>query len=134
MNREQVKKRIRKEFYKKDWSPIRVRDLIERHLNDSQIDYCDVLDIVSEVTGITREQMLSTTRKREYVIARQVAAYFLVRHNGYNLTRSGKEVGRDHSTIIHYLRKVDDALYINDELIVKPITLVKEKIDNLVKK
>lgn len=134
MTREQVKKKIRNEFYKKNWSPVRVRDLIDQHLNDSQRVYYDVLELVSEVTNIDKDAILSRTRKREYVIARQLAAYFLVRHQGYGLVMAGKEINLDHSTIIYHLRQIENALDVNDPMIVKPVTAIKEKISKLAKR
>ena len=55
--------------------------------------------------------MKDKTRKREIVIARQVAMYFAKEYTNMSLKSIGNHFGgRDHSTVIHALTSVSDLM------------------------
>lgn len=70
-----------------------------------------IQDVVCSHFGITREAMLSKTRKREIVQARQIAMYL-----GRNLTKTslaaiGAQIGgKDHATVLHACNTVNDLI------------------------
>lgn len=70
-----------------------------------------IQDAVCSYFGITRETMLSKTRKREIVQARQIAMYL-----GRNLTKTslaaiGAQIGgKDHATVLHACNTVSDLI------------------------
>lgn len=53
--------------------------------------------------GVSREEMLSSSRKRDVVVARQMLCYVL-RKKGYTWHMCGRVVGRDHATAMHGAR------------------------------
>lgn len=48
----------------------------------------------------------SPVRKKEYVNARMTYAFFM-RKKGFSLERIGRFIGKDHATIVHYLKNID---------------------------
>lgn len=66
---------------------------------------------VAENFDVTVEAMKDKTRKREIVIARQVAMYFAKNYTNLSLKSIGYHFGnRDHSTVIHALTSVNDQM------------------------
>lgn len=90
----------------------------------------DIVKLVSEITGISNEDIFSKVRKWEVVRAR-----FLIYHiadlEGYKKMWIGKFFGYDHSSIIHGIQKVRDEIkiYNNVRLIAQQLeeTIVKEQ-------
>lgn len=67
----------------------------------------ELLDIVCDYFGVDVEDVLGKTRKREIVIARQVAMYLCQKVGKINTTQIGRLVGkRDHSTVNHSIKLV----------------------------
>lgn len=54
----------------------------------------------------------SNERTRSYVNARMTFAYFMHK-KGYGLSRIGRMMGKDHSTILYYLKNIEDYLEID---------------------
>jgi chromosomal replication initiator protein len=54
--------------------------------------------------GVTVMDVMSKSRKKELVMARQLSMYFLRKHTSYSLKQVGMYFGgRDHSTVCHAL-------------------------------
>lgn len=70
-------------------------------------DYIDKLfNSILLVTGFTKQQLCSSLRKRELVIARHIGFYCL-KQKGYPLNKIGEHFGgRDHATVINALKKM----------------------------
>lgn len=65
----------------------------------------------SEYYGIKVEDLKAKTRKKEIVIARQVAMYFSKEFTNHSLKSIGYHFGgRDHSTVIHAVQSVNDLI------------------------
>jgi chromosomal replication initiator protein len=76
------------------------------------IDY--IQKIVSEYFGVTVEELKDKTRKKEIVIARQVAMYFAKEYTNHSLKSIGFHFGgRDHSTVIHAVQSIDDIMQVD---------------------
>ncbi|TDQ15149.1 chromosomal replication initiator protein [Algoriphagus boseongensis] len=66
---------------------------------------------VSEYFSIQLEDLKAKTRKKEIVIARQVAMYFSKEFTNHSLKSIGYHFGgRDHSTVIHAVQTVNDMM------------------------
>jgi chromosomal replication initiator protein len=60
------------------------------------------------------DELKDKTRKKEIVIARQVAMYFAKEYTGHSLKSIGYQFGgRDHSTVIHAVQSVNDMIDTN---------------------
>ena len=77
------------------------------------IDY--IQKTVSEYYNLNMDQLKDKTRKKEIVIARQIAMYFSKEYTNHSLKSIGYHFGgRDHSTVIHAVQSVNDMLDTNN--------------------
>ncbi|MCQ2369509.1 MAG: chromosomal replication initiator protein DnaA [Paludibacteraceae bacterium] len=71
----------------------------------------DIRDIVCDYYGVTLDNLLSESRKREIVQARQVAMYFAKLKTKDSLTTIGLTIGkRNHATVLHACKTVQDLM------------------------
>ncbi len=76
------------------------------------IDY--IQKTVSEYFHLNPNELKAKTRKKEIVIARQVAMYFSKEYTNHSLKSIGYHFGgRDHSTVIHAVQAVNDMIDVN---------------------
>ena len=62
----------------------------------------DILEKVCTHYNVTQQNVFSRSRKRDYVITRQVSMYFAQKYTKMPASRIGQLIGnRDHSTVIH---------------------------------
>jgi len=82
------------------------------HDIDTEISIDYLHKIVTEHFNVSLESIKSKTRKKEIVIARQVAMYLAKHYTNHSLKSIGQYCGgRDHSTVIHAIQAVDDMLH-----------------------
>jgi len=68
-------------------------------------------EIISAHYNISVEQIIGASRKREIIIARQIAMYLSRSHTSHSLKSIGDHFGgKDHSTVVHSLKTVEDLL------------------------
>ena len=68
-----------------------------------------IFEAVSELTGATREEIVSSSRQRGIVEARWIAIYCVHRRMNLSLQRIGRIFGgRDHTTVINALKQIQD--------------------------
>lgn len=67
--------------------------------------------------GVSKEELLSNSRKRDVVVARQMLCYVL-RQKGYAWHMCGRVVGRDHATAMHGARVFAEQLSLGEKLTV----------------
>ena len=71
----------------------------------------DIIQIVCKHYSVSESDVLSRSRKREFVTARQVIIYLAQKHTKMPANRIGKLIGgRDHSTVIHSCEQVENRL------------------------
>ena len=74
----------------------------------------DILDTVCNHFNVSTAAVTSRSRKRDYVVARQVSMYLAQKYTKMPASRIGKLVGgRDHSTVIHSCTQVENRLKID---------------------
>lgn len=80
-------------------------------IDDRPLTIDDILDKVCDHYNVTPEQVNSKSRKRDYVLARQVSMYLAQKYTKMPASRIGKLVGnRDHSTVIHSCAQIEKRL------------------------
>ena len=85
-------------------------------VDDKPLTIDDIVEKVCTHYNVTTAAVNSKSRKREYVVARQVTMYLAQKYTKMPASRIGKLVGnRDHSTVIHSCSKVEDRLKIDHE-------------------
>lgn len=73
-------------------------------------------DVQKIVEMVTRTKLKGTNRKRECVDARMIYAYVLRNTLGASLTSIGGSINKDHTTIIHYLKTMENLLEVDREV------------------
>ncbi|MGB0747154.1 MAG: helix-turn-helix domain-containing protein [Magnetospiraceae bacterium] len=77
-----------------------------------------IIEIVSQQTGISRKRILSAQRMAGVVRARHAIMYVACTQTEKSLPMIGRALGRDHTTILHGYRKVKSRLRDDEDLAV----------------
>ena len=80
-------------------------DLLVRSIVKADIE--DIIQGVVRETGVTEAEMCNKGRQREYAEARAIVSWLAKRYTSMTLTSIGKRLGRDHVSVVHYIRIVD---------------------------
>lgn len=71
----------------------------------------DVITTVAEKCGVTTDAMKGRNRAQEIVMPRQIAMYLMREETGASLAEIGRALGgRDHTTVIHGIEKIESRL------------------------
>jgi chromosomal replication initiation ATPase DnaA len=104
---------------------------------DEKIENDKLFELILEATGWTREDLLLKKNKRDTVLKRKVTSYIL-HVNGVLFKDITQFVGRDHTSIIHYIKTFEEELdleryyrrlltevigYINDSVSLNSVTI-----------
>jgi chromosomal replication initiator protein len=86
------------------------------HDIDTEVSIDYIQKTVSEYFKVDVDALKDKTRKKEIVIARQVAMYFSKEYTDHSLKAIGYHFGgRDHSTVIHAVQSVNDMIDTNSQ-------------------
>ena len=66
-----------------------------------------IIKEVAEAYGVTTDDLRSKSRIARFADARAVACYLLHRHTTMSTTEIGMWLHRDHSSVLHSIRKVE---------------------------
>ena len=103
-----------------------IRDLIQSGGDQRRIKIEDILKVISRHYGISRGDILSQRRHRSVVWPRQIGMYLAKQLTSRSLPEIGRRFGnRDHTTVLHAIRKIDNQIAGNARL--------KDEIDELKK-
>lgn len=70
--------------------------------------------LVTSELGVSWQTIISRNRKIRVAMARQVYCYLSVHLLGKSLSEIGREIKRDHTTIIAARKRIDDLISVND--------------------
>jgi chromosomal replication initiator protein len=74
----------------------------------------DILDKVCDHYSVSQQHVLSRSRKRDYVLVRQVSMYLAQKYTKMPASRIGQLIGgRDHSTVIHSCSTIEQRMKID---------------------
>lgn len=77
----------------------------------------DILKIVGRHYNVGRTDLLSPRRARAVVVPRQIGMYLAKKLTARSLPEIGRRFGgRDHSTVLHAVRKIDDQMKADEKL------------------
>ena len=76
----------------------------------------DVLQAVSEHFGIEEKELLGRGRSRHIAFPRQLSMYLMRKDADISLEEIGKVLNRDHTTVMHGCRKIEEAMDVNSTL------------------
>ena len=87
-----------------------------------------IQNIVAEYFGYSPDVLISKTKKKEYVLARQIAMYFAKKFTNASLKTIGLNFGgRDHTTVIHALQCIEEQM--KDDSFVAMLSTIQGKIE-----
>jgi chromosomal replication initiator protein len=83
----------------------------------SRIKIDDILKIIGRHFNVGRTDLLSPRRARSVVVPRQIGMYLAKKMTARSLPEIGRRFGgRDHSTVLHAVRKIEDQIKTDDKL------------------
>jgi chromosomal replication initiator protein len=84
----------------------------------------DILKVVGRHYNVAKADLLSPRRSRTVVVPRQVGMYLAKKLTSRSLPEIGRRFGgRDHSTVLHAVRKIDEQVRV-DEKLAKDVALL----------
>ena len=132
-----AKTNILLEMSRENWQPSNIRLLVKRLSRPVQIDIKrfspeeqkdinKLLHIVCRISNITKSSLLSKTRKREVIYARQLCMFIMTTEFNLKLAKTGLLFGLDHATVIHSRDKIKDWVDIGDKQTIEDLKLIRE--------
>jgi chromosomal replication initiator protein len=77
----------------------------------------DILKVVGRHYNVARTDLLSPRRARAVVVPRQIGMYLAKKLTARSLPEIGRRFGgRDHSTVLHAVRKIEELVKTDDRL------------------
>ncbi|MBR3691467.1 MAG: chromosomal replication initiator protein DnaA [Clostridia bacterium] len=74
-----------------------------------------IIEEVASFYGIDPDMLRSSSRKKEALIPRQVAMYIMQHMAGMSSPEIGREFGKDHSTVLHAIGRIEDCIRMGKE-------------------
>lgn len=90
-----------------------------------------IVDVVSEVTGVSVERMKFKSREQDLVEARGVVAYIANVHYGYTTVSIAKFFNMNHTSIISIVNRVKGLIEVKDYQILRKVNHSIAKITTL---
>ena len=85
-------------------------------------EFLNLLNAVAKVFQITREELISSVRKKEFALARHVAMYILKEYKGLGIMKIAELFEKDHSSIVYAITRITKRVE-NDESMKSKIKL-----------
>lgn len=99
-----------------------LRDAAAQGQDQGRIKIDDILKIVGRHYNVSKNDLLSPRRARSVVMPRQIGMYLAKKLTSRSLPEIGRRFGgRDHSTVLHAVRKIDELMR-GDEKLAKDLT------------
>ena len=106
-----------------------LKDLV-RNVDTRRVKIEDIQRVVAKHFNISKADMLSSRRTRLIVWPRQIAMYLAKVLTPRSLPEIGRRFGgRDHTTVLHAVRKVED-LIARDEALAQEIEMLKRMLES----
>lgn len=100
---------LTKKFIDLELAKQTIQNIVQNIESEVSIDY--IQKFISQYFNVSIDLLKAKTRKREIVVARQVAMYFAKEYTNMSLKSIGYNFGnRDHSTVIHAITSVNDMM------------------------
>lgn len=90
---------------------------MQGNADSSRVKIEDILKVVGRHYNVARTDLLSPRRARSVVVPRQIGMYLAKKMTSRSLPEIGRRFGgRDHSTVLHAVRKIEDLIKADDKL------------------
>jgi chromosomal replication initiator protein len=108
-----------------DLASLVLRDM-QASPDGARIKIDDILKVVGRHFNVGRTDLLSPRRARSVVVPRQIGMYLAKKMTARSLPEIGRRFGgRDHSTVLHAVRKIEDQIKTDDRLAREVALLVR---------
>ena len=87
-----------------------------------------IVALVRKHTGYSVDELKVRSRKRHLVVARQLNMYFMKRHTRFSLAVIGSIFNRDHATVLHAQKTIDDLIE-TDKRIRNLFKIIEDEVD-----
>ncbi len=104
-----------------------LRDMLRSY--DKRITIDDIQKKVSEHFNISPKEMHSDRRARSVARPRQIAMYLAKQLTNRSLPEIGRKFERDHTTVMHAVRKVEELL-VQDSSLAEDVELLRRMLEN----
>ncbi len=105
-----------------------LREIIDKNFSSS-VSIDDIQRMTGEIMGVGESDLIGKGRKKEVALARQIAMYLCREMTGSSLKTIGLHFGgRDHSTVVHACKVIDDKIQKDSDLHHR-IKSIKHKIE-----
>jgi len=71
-------------------------------------DLNDLMDIISKVTFVTKEDIIGRVRKQEFVLPRALFCYVANVHLKKTKSEIARYINRDHTSVIYFIKRYQD--------------------------
>jgi chromosomal replication initiator protein len=106
-----------------------LKDLV-RATDSRRVKIEDIQRVVSKHYNVSKQDLLSSRRTRSIVWPRHVAMYLSKTLTPRSLPEIGRRFGgRDHTTVLHAVRKID-ALVAKDSALKRELELLKQLLED----
>jgi chromosomal replication initiation ATPase DnaA len=114
---------------KNPYAIVGLEGLAKRTLTSDEM--CEwIITLCAQYEGVTVEEVKGRSRVRCYVRPRQIAAYLSHKHTNLTLVSIGFKLGqKDHTTVIHSVRTIEDVMFYDKEL-KRAVAVIEAKILN----
>ena len=99
-----------------DLAAMVLRDMAQNP-DQGRVKIEDILKVIGRHYNVPRADLLSARRSRAVVVPRQIGMYLAKKLTPRSLPEIGRRFGgRDHSTVLHAVRKIEDQMRTDDRL------------------
>lgn len=89
---------------------------VEYSVNYSDKEIADkIIKIVSDVSGMSEKSILSSNRKKEYIIYRHIMSYLIKENTAMTLSQVGERIGKPkpktHATVLNGIKQVKNSYW-----------------------
>ncbi|ESR25840.1 Chromosomal replication initiator protein DnaA [Lutibaculum baratangense AMV1] len=106
-----------------------IRDLVSQH-ERAPVKIEDIQRVVSSHYQLSRQDLVSSRRNRAIVLPRQVAMYLAKTMTPRSLPEIGRRFGnRDHTTVLHAIRKIEKLLG-SDGNLARDVETLKRRVED----
>ncbi len=86
-------------------------------LQEAQMVYLQ--NLICDEYNVSWAEMLAPGRKTQFVDARGAYCYLVRKYFNYSLSKIGDILGKDHTTVIHYINRVSGYIHVGDNAAIR---------------
>lgn len=97
----------------------------------SKDNFFQMTTLICDALNVSVDAIFSATRKREIAEVRFLVMYFLFTKCYGRKSAIGAYMNKDHTSVIHAIKKVNDRIYIKDDATLHAIKVIEERLKKI---